>query len=88
MGDEFADVLPQLQPLFLNLSAVPAAELETSGSHLGRVLELIQRRGAGAEEFRDLLGRAVGHLEGLPAADRSPARYPCHLVRHLLTHLQ
>ena len=69
-GDEFADVLPQLQPLFLNLPAIPAEELETSGGELGWVLELVQRRNAPADEFRDLVGRAVGHLEGMPAAER------------------
>ncbi len=69
-GDEFADVLPQLQPLFLSLPATSAEELETSGGYLGWVLELIRRRNAPADEFRDLAARAVGRLEEMPPEER------------------
>jgi hypothetical protein len=69
-GEEFADVLPPLRPLFLSLPAIPPAELEASGGAVGWVLELLQQRRAGAAEFEALLARAVEHLEQMPAAER------------------
>jgi hypothetical protein len=68
--EEFADVLPQLNALFLSLPAIPAAELEAAGGYLGWVLELIQQRHAPPAAFRVLVARAVSFLEGMPAAER------------------
>jgi hypothetical protein len=74
-GDEdFADVLPQLRPLFLSLSAIPRLDLETSGGFFGWVLELLRRRNAAPDEFRAALARVVGHLEGMAEAERE--RWP------------
>ncbi len=42
--EDFADVLPQLQPLFLSLPTIPEAELETCGGFLGWVFELLRKR--------------------------------------------
>jgi predicted transposase YdaD len=70
-AEEFAEVLPQLQPLFISLPAVPAEELEAAGGALGWVLALLQRRGAAPDDFRALLGRAVEHLEGMAEAERN-----------------
>jgi hypothetical protein len=64
-GEDFADVVPQLRPLFLNLAAVPSEELETAGGYFGWLLELIHLRHAPAEEFRATTARVVGHLEGM-----------------------
>jgi predicted transposase YdaD len=68
-GAEFADFLPDLRPLYVNLPAVAPDALEASGA-LGWVLELIQQRRAGPEAFRALLGRVVQNLEGMPARER------------------
>jgi hypothetical protein len=70
-GDEdFADVLPRLQPLFLSLSATPPASLETSCGFLGWVLELLRRRGAPPDEFHATLVRATNHLAAMAEAER------------------
>jgi hypothetical protein len=69
-GEEFAEVLPPLQPLFFNLATIPAVELETSAGYLGWVLELIQRRHAPMEDLRALVARVVGHLEEMAEAER------------------
>ncbi len=69
-GEDFVDVVPQLRPLFLNLAAVPAEELETSGGYFGWVLELIRLRHAPADEFRATTARVVGHLEAMADVER------------------
>jgi hypothetical protein len=69
MGEDFEAVIPALAPLFLNLSAVPAKKLETIGG-FGWVLRLIQERQARRAEFRELLRRAVEHLETMAAPER------------------
>jgi hypothetical protein len=69
-GEDFVDVVPQLRPLFLNLTAVPAEELETSGGHFGWLLELIRRRHAPADEFRATTARVVSHLENMAEVER------------------
>jgi hypothetical protein len=69
-GEDFADVVPQLRPLFLNLSAVSPADLEASGGFFGWVLELIRQRFAPPEEFRTTTGRVVDHLEAMAEVER------------------
>ncbi len=69
-GEDFADVVPQLRPLFLNLAAVPAKELETSGGYFGWLLELIRLRHAPADEFRSTTSRVIGHLEAMAEVER------------------
>jgi hypothetical protein len=70
-GDEdFADVLPQLQPLLLNLSAIPPAELEASGGFFRWVLELLRARTASREEFHTTTERAITHLEAMAEVER------------------
>ena len=59
-----------MRPLFLNLAAVPAEELETSGGYFGWVLELIRLRHASADEFRATTARVVGHLEAMAEVER------------------
>jgi hypothetical protein len=70
MGALFREVTPDYRPLFVSLPALPAAALESSGGYLGWILELVQRREARPQEFRDLLHRVVDHLETMPAAER------------------
>jgi len=67
---DFADVLPQLRPVFLNLSTVPRTDLETSGGFFGWVLELIRLRHAPVAEFRDTTGRIVDYLEAMAETER------------------
>jgi hypothetical protein len=69
-GELFEEMTPDFRPLFVSLPALPAAALESSGGHLGWVLELVQRREARPEEFRELLRRVVAHLETMPATER------------------
>jgi hypothetical protein len=68
--EDFADVLPQLRPLFLSLPAIPDSELERDGGFLGWVLELLRKRTAPAEEFRAEVARVVSHLEEMAEGER------------------
>jgi hypothetical protein len=68
-GEEFRALIPDIEPLFVNLPEVPAATLEGVGP-LGWVLELIQQRRARPDEFRALVAHVVQHLEEMPARER------------------
>jgi hypothetical protein len=68
-GEEFAAVIPDLEPLHVNLPDVAPERLEAAGP-LGWVLELIQQRRARPEEFRALVVRVVQRLEEMPAQQR------------------
>lgn len=57
-GERFRRRTPQLEPLFINLGAIPSEQLEGEGGFFGWVLRLIQQRRAPLEEFRSLLRRA------------------------------
>jgi hypothetical protein len=69
-AEDFADVLPQLRPLFLNLSAIAPAELERSGGAFGWVLELIRARHAPRDEFHTTAARVADHLVGMAEIER------------------
>ncbi len=69
-GEEFADVVPEFRPLFVNLPALAPEELEASGGAIGWVLALIQKRDADPHEYRALLARAVAHLERMAEEER------------------
>jgi hypothetical protein len=69
-GAEFADVTPRLRPLFLNLSVVPADQIERDGGFFGWVLRLVQRCQAPLQEFRALLQEVVEQLEQMPVDER------------------
>jgi hypothetical protein len=59
LGEEFKAVIPALEPLFLNLSGVPARKLEAIGG-FGWILRLLQERHTRRAEFQDLLRRVAG----------------------------
>jgi hypothetical protein len=80
-GEEFAEVLPQLQPLFLSLPTILSEELEASGGFLGWVLELLKHRKAAPDEFRRLVARVVDHLEGMPEPSGSAGCCYCRTSR-------
>jgi Putative transposase, YhgA-like len=68
-GQEFVALIPDLDPLYVNLPEVAPAMLEGAGP-LGWVLELIQQRQARPQEFRALVVRVVRRLEEMPARER------------------
>ncbi len=70
LGDHFGARIPALEPLFLNLSAIPARRLESEGGFFGWVLRLMQERHARPGEFASLLRRVVLQLEQMPAKER------------------
>jgi hypothetical protein len=84
-GEEFADVLPDLQPLYVDLPDVAPEALEAAGA-LGWVLELIQQRRARAEEFRTLVVRVVRRLEEMPAPERQRWLELLSYIRALVYH--
>jgi predicted transposase YdaD len=84
-GEELGGVIPEIEPLYVNLPEITAATLESSGP-LGWVLELIQQRRASVEEFRSLVGRVVGHLEGMPGRERQRWLELLSYIRALLYH--
>jgi hypothetical protein len=69
LGGKFGALIPALDPLFLNLSCVPAKKLEAIGG-FGWVLRLIQERHTRRAEFENLLCRVVEHLETLSGPER------------------
>jgi hypothetical protein len=84
-GEEFVDVLPNLEPLYVNLPDVASDALEASGA-LGWVLELIQQRRARPEAFRALVVRVVQRLEALPARERERWLELLSYIRALVYH--
>ena len=86
-GDEFRAVTPIVErPLFLNLPEIPAASLESNGGYFGWVLRLVQERKSRGEEFEDLLGRAVAHLDRMSAAEHQRLGELLSYVRAMLYH--
>ncbi len=70
MGERFTRMIPAIDPMFLNLSAIPADQLEAAGGFFGWVLRLVQDRHAPPAEFEELLRRATEHLETMAASER------------------
>jgi hypothetical protein len=70
LSERFARVTPHLEPLFINLPALPPSQLEEEGGFLGWILRLVQERHARPKAFQDLLRRVIEHLEAMPAAQR------------------
>jgi hypothetical protein len=69
-GAAFAEVVPELRPLFVSLPALPAERLETEGGYFGWLLEAVQQRFAPSEPFEALVAHVLSHLEEMPAAER------------------
>ncbi len=66
----FKTTTPKLEPLFVNLPALAAHELESHGGFLGWVLRLVQQRGAGSDVFQSLLQRVLDQLDEMPDEER------------------
>jgi len=69
-GGRFRECIPVLDPLFLNLPAIPRERLETEGGFFGWVLELVQGRRERPRPFRRLLVRVTRALESMPDRER------------------
>lgn len=69
LGDEFADHIPQLAPLFLNVSKTSDQVLAEGGA-FGLLLRLVQRRRMRLPVFEQTLREVVSVLEGLADQDR------------------
>lgn len=69
-GDRFADLAPQLEPLFVPVRDLSAAQLAAGGA-FGQVMRLLRARRAPLAEFRGVLESVVAALEGLPARQRA-----------------
>jgi hypothetical protein len=70
MGAAFESITRTMDPLFINLPAIPPEILEEKGGFFGWVLRLIQQRKSRPREFQRLLNRTVQHLESMPKAER------------------
>jgi hypothetical protein len=69
LGEEFAALIPALDPVFLNLARVPPRKLENVGS-FSWVLRLLQERHSRRSEFQELVQRVLEHLEALAGPER------------------
>jgi hypothetical protein len=70
-GDQFRDITPLLQPLYVNLPELSAETLDETGGDFGCVLRVIQQRKARPREFEQLLEQVVKRLELMPDEQRS-----------------
>jgi hypothetical protein len=70
LGEELTEVIPQFQPLFLNVSRTSREELEQRGGSFGLLLRLVQQRRTRLPVFAQTLREVVRALEGLAEQDR------------------
>jgi hypothetical protein len=69
-GEQHAELVPSLKPLYINLPELSPETLRKDGGYLGPVLHLIQQRRARPQEFARLLAKVVESLERMPAEER------------------
>jgi Putative transposase, YhgA-like len=69
LGDELAQRIPELEPLFLNVGQTSEHALEQGGL-FGLLLRLVQRRRTRLRVFEQTLRQVVSALEALADADR------------------
>jgi len=69
-GERFRSLMPDFEPLFVNLPALAPDQLLAQGGAFGHVLRLVRDRQARPGEFRGLLEAAVASLEAMPEAQR------------------
>jgi predicted transposase YdaD len=85
-GARFADVTPDLRPLFLNLGAIEAGRLEAEGGWLGQVLRGVRERQAEERAFRGVVREVVGRLEEMAAAEKERWRELMSYLEGLVYH--
>ena len=70
LGDELAERIPELEPLFLNVGQTSRQVLEQQGGPFGLLLRLVQQRRTRLPVFEQTLREVVRTLETLAAEDR------------------
>jgi hypothetical protein len=76
-GGLFGDMIPSIEPTFLNLHDASTRSLQNKVGTFGWVLWLIQQNHSISAEFHDVLGQVVARID--PLCEQNPARW-----RHLL----
>ena len=76
-GALFGDMIPSIEPTFVNLHDAPTRSLQNKVGTFGWVLWLIQQKHSKEAEFRDVLGQVVARID--PLREQNPARW-----RHML----
>jgi hypothetical protein len=69
-GKLFGRQLPDLEPVFIDLARVDAAELHKQAGMVGWVLWLVQQRRLGTASFQDVLRQVVQRVDSLPGGQR------------------
>jgi hypothetical protein len=69
-GERFRSLMPDFEPLFVNLSGLTPEQLIAQGGPFGQVLRLVRERKARPQEFRRLLAATIASLEAMPEAQR------------------
>ena len=70
LGDELAERIPELEPLFLNVGQTSRQVLEQQGGPFGLLLRLVQQRRTRLPVFEQTLREVVRTLETLAEEDR------------------
>jgi hypothetical protein len=70
LGDELAQLIPEFQPLFLNVGETSREAFEQKGGPFGLLLRLVQQRRTRLKVFEETLREVVRALEGLAEKDR------------------
>ncbi len=69
-AEDFREVTPAFQPLFISLPNVSEAELESNGGYFGQALALLKARKAGRTVFAQRLHRSVTRIEELTGTEQ------------------
>jgi hypothetical protein len=69
LGDELADLIPALVPMFLNVGKTDPDQLESKGGAFGHVLRLVQQKNRRARVFGETLTKVVQALRGLAESE-------------------
>jgi hypothetical protein len=70
LGDEMKELIPEFQPLFLNVGRTSREILGQRGGVFGMLLRLLQQRRARLKVFEEMLREVVRALEALAETDR------------------
>ncbi len=68
-AEEFREVIPAFEPLFVSLPDVPEVDLDSAGT-FGQVLALLKARKASRAAFAQRLGQTVARVEELKGDER------------------
>jgi hypothetical protein len=85
-GQLFADLTPQVSPLFFDLSTTEPGKLHQEAGLFGWVLHLLQQRHGDAGDFRALLQQVVGQVQQLPESQQGRWRDLLWFLHALVYH--